>query len=67
MKFLKGLVLAITLLSTPVFAETDNFNISLTGTFDNTVPDDCTVIPIGTINLGTLNMHDLKDNATNTM
>jgi len=63
MKNLKGFALLITLLSCSVFAETDNFNVSLTGTFDNTIPDDCSITPIGTINFGTLNMHDILANA----
>jgi len=44
-------------------AETDNFNVSLTGTLDNTAPDYCTVTPLSTVDLGTLNMHDIAANA----
>jgi len=65
MTTLKGLVLFLAIISGSVYAETDNFNIALTGTFDNTIPDDCTVTPLGTINTGTLAVHDiLADNDT---
>jgi len=64
MKITQGIFALLLMTGFSVNAETDNFNISLTGTFDNTVPDNCTVSPIGTVDLGTLNMHDIKANAT---
>jgi len=57
-----GLAAILLTVGFSVHAETDNFNVSLTGTFDNTVPDVCTVTPIGAINLGTLSMYDVLAN-----
>jgi len=63
MKISNGFLALLLVTGFSAHAETDNFNVSLTGTFDNTVPDNCTVTPIATVDLGTLNMHDIKDNA----
>jgi len=62
MKITQGIVALLLITGFSAHAETDNFNVSLTGTFDNTIPDDCTVSPINTIDLGTLNMHDIYEN-----
>jgi len=62
LKFLKILSIGLLFVGFSANAETDNFNISLTGTFDNTVPDACSVAPIPTVNLGTINTDDLQLN-----
>jgi len=64
---LKGILLSTILVTSSAIAETDNFNVSLTGTFDNTNPDACTVTPISAINLGTISMYDLVDGGTATI
>jgi len=62
MKITQGIFAISLLTGISVQAETDNFNVSLTGTFDNTVPDDCTVTPMPPVDVGTLMLHDIHTN-----
>jgi len=59
MKILHGILTFLLLSSFSVHAETDNFNMSLTGTFDNALPDNCSVSAPTTINMGTVSSSEL--------
>jgi len=62
MTLLIKLALLTTLITIPVLSETDNFNIPITGTLDNTAPDSCSITPPRAVSLRTLNVHDLLNN-----